>query len=502
MSDITPYSHHDDFHSLSSRLPRSPSSSIVTTTTASTYTGSYFDDGLDLVPPIQGIGATNTSFYMPPTQPRAQSAWNATIAQAVSGDIRCSLARIQGAGKLAVVCSDKEKENGRGWDVVRVPAPRQWGTFVIKGEDGVVVVVGPDGEFEAVGQGGPFEERQGWVRGKDTRRRRQGSGASGRKREEPQKTGPVGGWRDEGKREHGKCDDSQHGRQTARKLLTPIMESEKDEIGSPTRFFMSGGAGSLPSPSAASVATPSSRTASSLTKPMVPHAITWDTSPVASIEAWSEAVPVLGLDTWSKEEERSWDGTRIDEWGERSRGGSIKSSSTHRRPTVEKAADGSPTWQETYSIGEQVGDSGVGGVKRWGQDEESKSGSTRDGPSWDGFERAKSRSEASAAGSNPSEGSWAGSQATSGHGHGRQHRRFDASRHGSLGSGASSRRQGRDEWGGGGEQSDDGWASKRGSDKSWADESKGGNEISGDWGGTRTRVRITSRRGSGGGEWE
>jgi hypothetical protein len=436
MSDITPYSHHDDFHSLSSRLPRSPSSSIVTTTTASTYTGSYFDDGLDLVPPVQGIGSINTSFYTPLTQPRAQSAWNATIAQAVSGDIRCSLARIQGAGKLAVVCSDKDKENGRGWDVVRVPAPRQWGTFVIKGGDGVVVVVGPDGEFEAVGQGGPFEERQGWVRGKDTRRRRRGSGASGGKREEPQKTGSVGGWRDEGKREHGKCDDSQHGCQTARKLLTPIMESEQDEIGSPTRFFMSGGAGSLPSPSAASVATPSSRTASSLAKPMVPHAITWDTSPVASIEAWSEAVPVLGLDTWSQEKEGSC-----------------------------------------------------------------KSGSTRDGASWDGFERAKSRSEASAAGSDPSEGSWGGSQATSGHGHGRQHRRFDASRHGSLGSGASSRRQGRDEWSGGGEQSDDGWASKRGSDKSWADESKGGNEISGDWGGTRTRVRITSRRGSGGG-WE
>jgi hypothetical protein len=487
MSDITPYSHHDDFHSLSSRLPRSPSSSIVTTKTASTYTGSYFDDGLDLVPPIQGIGAIDTSFYAPPTQPRAKSAWNATIAQAVSGDIQRSLARIQGAGKLAVVCSDdKEKENGRGWDVVRVPAPRQWGTFVIKGGDGVVVVVGPDGEFEAVGQGGPFEERRGWVRSKDTRRRRRGSGASGRKREEPQKTGSVGGWRDGGKREHGKCDDSQHGRQTARKLLTPIMESEQDEIGSPTRFFMPGGAGSLPSPSAASVATPSSRTASSLTKPMVPHAITWDTSPVASIEAWSEAVPVLGLDTWSQEKEGSWGGTRVDEWGERSRGGSIKSSSTHRRPTVEKAADGSPTWQERYSIGEQVGGSGVGSVES---------------QSWDGFERAKSRSEASAAGSDPSESSWAGSQATSGHGHGRQHRHFDASRHGSLGSGASSRRQGRDKWSGGGEQSDDGWASKRGSDKSWADESKGGNEISGDWGGTRTRVRITSRRGSGGG-WE
>jgi hypothetical protein len=482
MSDITPYSHHDDFHSLSSRLPRSPSSSIVTATTASTYTGSYFDDGLDLVPPIQGIGAINTSFYTPRTQPRAKSAWNATIAQAISGDIQRSLARIQGAGKLAVVCSDKEKENGRGWDVVRVPAPRQWGTFVIKGGDGVVVVVGPDGEFEAVGQGGPFEERQGWVRGKDTRRRRRGSGASRGKREEPQKTGSVGRWGDEGKREHGKCDDSQYGRQTARKPLTPIMESGQDEIGSPTRFFMSGGAGSLPSPSAA---TPSSRTVSSLTKSMVPHAITWDTSPVASIEAWSEAVPVLGLDTWSKEKEGPWDGTRVDEWSERSRGGSIKSSSTHRRPMVEKAADGSPTWQETYTIGEQVGGSGVGSVKS---------------QSWDGFERAKSRSEASAAGSDPSEGSWGGSQATSGHGHGRQHRHFDASRHGSLGSGAS-RRQGGDEWGGGGERSDDGWASKRGSDKSWADESKGGNEISGDWGGTRTRVRITSRRGSGGG-WE
>lgn len=197
---LPPPSYIDDGASFPRRLrPLSPSSSTTSSfsTPTGAYTGSYIDDGLDLIPPNRspnknalathgGFGAPDPAFYTHRekrgTQPAEEAAvWTADIARAVAGDVSRSLAVMRGVAGVEVrpACgvsgSETETEKGekgkgrrrRRKGTVRVVPPRKWGVFVIKDGDGGIVVVGEDGEFEdhAGKKGGKMEMEKRWVRG-------------------------------------------------------------------------------------------------------------------------------------------------------------------------------------------------------------------------------------------------------------------------------------------------------------------------------------------------
>jgi len=53
-------------------------------------------------------------------------------------------------------------------DTVTIPMPPQWGTFVIKAEDGRVIVVDKDGEFDSGPQKAVSEQQRPWVKAAST----------------------------------------------------------------------------------------------------------------------------------------------------------------------------------------------------------------------------------------------------------------------------------------------------------------------------------------------
>ncbi|KAF1928358.1 uncharacterized protein M421DRAFT_5409 [Didymella exigua CBS 183.55] len=163
MSSTAP-SYIDDGRSFARRIPPADSSTnlsrwLKTTPlfpeTASAYTGSYIDDGLDLLPgSTPGFGRVDAKFYeAPKRRGKGSGAWNDDIARAVGGDIHRSLARMKGVAGVQVKRSETsvrgEKEHRERRGVVSVPAPLKWGTFVIKGDDGRVVVIDDRGEYDS-----------------------------------------------------------------------------------------------------------------------------------------------------------------------------------------------------------------------------------------------------------------------------------------------------------------------------------------------------------------
>ena len=119
MSDITPPSYIDDGQSFSRRLPSTSLANVshwlnsTRSDAASTYTGSYIDDGADLLlPTTPGFGKIDARFYKHKKHRNGEGegAWNHDIAQAISGDIAHSLAKLRGLAGLEV----KHPERGEG----------------------------------------------------------------------------------------------------------------------------------------------------------------------------------------------------------------------------------------------------------------------------------------------------------------------------------------------------------------------------------------------------
>lgn len=247
MSTLPPPSYIDDGASLHRRKPHTrhrhhhhqqPAS------TTSAYTGSFIDDGADMLPSRHkkhGFAPLNPHFYS--LRPRDHDStekkenkehiWTPAIQKAITGDIQRSLTRIQGVGDVRVrrvqteLHEEKGEEGGEeGEETVRVCLPRKWGAFVIR-EGERVVLVDEEGEFDSGSIKG--EERVGegkrWIRAASTAGEKDGK-RRGREKEK-EKDG-----RGEGK------------------VLTPVREEERASVGrdmeSSPAYFMSGGASGWP----------------------------------------------------------------------------------------------------------------------------------------------------------------------------------------------------------------------------------------------------------------
>ncbi|CAI9628705.1 unnamed protein product [Alternaria burnsii] len=290
MSSITPQSFVDDGGSFTKREPRGLDQRHVASWIASNkseisgYTGSFIDDGADMqLPPgvAPGFGPVDTRFYKQKKRKEArdgvETVWNDDVQKAISGDIQRNLEKIKGLGGLEVKrtdhdgCQDKkpgdqEKANK---DTVTVPVPPQWGTFVIKADDGRVIVVDKDGEFDSGPQKALSEQPKHWVKAASTvesaslakgavphsttMQRTSSRQTKERSKEKKQKSGSG---------KSVKNNRSRRSHLSSPKTLTPISESEYEEgylhsggedMGSPTGFMMTGGASGWPSSRATSV---------------------------------------------------------------------------------------------------------------------------------------------------------------------------------------------------------------------------------------------------------
>ncbi|KAF3054058.1 hypothetical protein E8E11_010862 [Didymella keratinophila] len=300
----TPPSYIDDGRSFTRRIPP-PSLANVShwlytthgfSNNSSTYTGSYIDDGLDLLPinasnnNTPGFGPIDRQFYKhKKRRDKTDGVWNDDIAHAISGDIHASLAKLNRVAGVEVkrpsANSKEEKrrsEEKRG--VVSVRAPLQWGTFVIKGDDGRVVVVDERGEYDSgvAGQREGKRESRRWVKA-----RRSPSPPAFEivpAVELPTKSASEEkGAKERRSKTHSgsKVRTSRTSREKRRpRALSPVRASVYDSndpvkpaAASPTDFFMTGGLSGWPSPSK-----PSRVSSPEPPSGIVPHAITWDTS--------------------------------------------------------------------------------------------------------------------------------------------------------------------------------------------------------------------------------
>jgi hypothetical protein len=292
MSSITPQSFVDDGGSFTKRIPRGLDQRHVarwiasSKSEASAYTGSFVDDGADMqLPPgvAPGFGPIDTRFYKQKKrkEPRdgVQTVWSDDVQKAISGDIQRNLEKIRELGGLEVKrtdrdgCQDKkpgDQEKVKK-DTVTVPMPPQWGTFVIKADDGRVIVVDKDGEFDSGPQKALSEQPKHWVKAASTVEsaslargpvphstpmHRTSSRQTKERSKEKQK-------QKSGSEKNVKNNKSRRSHLSSSKTLTSISESEYEEgylhsdgedMGSPTGFMMTGGASGWPSSRASSVA--------------------------------------------------------------------------------------------------------------------------------------------------------------------------------------------------------------------------------------------------------
>ncbi|KAG9193492.1 hypothetical protein G6011_03527 [Alternaria panax] len=288
MSSITPQSFVDDGGSFTKRVPRGLDPRHVASWIASNrsdtsaYTGSFIDDGADMHLPsgaAPGFGPIDTRFYKQKKRKEPKDgqgiAWNDDVQKAISGDIQRNLEKIRGLGALEVkqTDGDERQDEKSKKNTVTIPMPPQWGTFVIKADDGRVIVVDKDGEFDSGPQKAVSEEPKHWVkaappvetgspiRGLTPRSPPEHRTAS-RQANEHSKESRKQRSGSESKDKHKECRRSHH---SSPKILTPIPESDYEEgyllsggkdTGSPTDFMMTGGASGWPSSRATSVASP------------------------------------------------------------------------------------------------------------------------------------------------------------------------------------------------------------------------------------------------------
>lgn len=311
---------------------------------------------------------------------------------------------------------------------MRVPLPRMWGTFVIRGDDGRVIIVDREGEFDS---GVPkAEEARGkrWVKAQSTR--------SSVVLKEPSITlssPPRAG------REGAQSKKEKHGHSHRRKRphhshllspplepLMPIEESEYEEeyelscgedVASPTGFFMTGGASGWPSRAPTLTASPEK-----LEPPPRSPTSSWPTP----THSTTTSVASSKLD---RDETRSWtmDGLERSHRSESSHHSrrssksqtsrkqikddmSTRSYSTYKAPTVEEGRD---TCSESVPSFDPKGWSGSAREHRSTKSSVNSCRAASEN-SWDGFEKKKTASEVSVAGSGSERSSLRGRSRSSG----------------------------------------------------------------------------------------
>tara|TARA_R110002003_G_scaffold175_2_gene14155 strand:- start:22928 stop:24760 length:1833 start_codon:yes stop_codon:yes gene_type:complete len=605
MSSITPPSFVDDGGSFQKRTPHGLRPIHIATCidssdsdSASAYTGSYIDDGADMLYASKhgpGFGQINPRFYKQRKRKEGkEGAWNEDIQKAVAGDIQGSLEKMQRVTNLEFKRPGNEyevKESGRRRkkDTVTIPMPPRWGTFVIKAEHGRVIVIDEDGEFDSGPQMPAQQPPAKWVKAPstiDTPSLPQSPPKYSSARDKDRKR------KDKKKHKHLLL---------SAKSLTPIQESEYEigytpsvgeDLDSPTGFFMTGGASGWPSQPATPFASPTKSAkssqqsyASSPPKPASPVRSppgSWPSPPQSPSKTLISAS--TRHKTWGEQKSHSSSSSKHSRRsGQKDHDNvSTKSCSTYRPATVEDAPD---TSSENASILKEVAwggsqkhsDTGWGGsnngwegshksshkssrrsskaadnvswiasqpasdyhvetsVQNWVGDRvktiseasthKSRSRSHRSRShrshsqsishtpseqawepsakgseaSWDGYEKPKTLSEVSVAGTG-SERSWPESQASSRHGsrtssH-RNNRNHGSSRHDSQSGWEGSNRS----WGGSQKANVDGWTGDRmeseGGDEKYVNAYDEDNKtyLNENWGGVK--VRVGSRRES------
>lgn len=381
MSSITPPSFVDDGTSFQKRVPHRPHPAHIadwidsTGSDTLTYTGSFVDDGADMLHPINqapGFGPIDPRFYKQRKRKDAKDGvWNDDIQRAVAGDMQRSLARLRGIGNVEVKKPSDVIDKGKKKDTVTVPVPPKWGTFVIKGDDGRVIVVGEDGEFDSGVKAKDGDEQLGkWVKAPTT--------VSVVSKPAPKLS----------RSKHGKSRSKKDLLQSPIKELTAIPESEYEDIhqpsvvgkdlGSPTGFFMTGGASGWPSRAATSVASPAK------SKLVSRHSSTASPVKLASSThsppgAWPSPLPSPTRSTIVSERS-STKKASVNSWGERHSHRSdksdkswkkdvdtvsVRSHSTYKPVTVEDAADTSSSeiLKPVHDV--EWGGSHAGSAKSW-----------------------------------------------------------------------------------------------------------------------------------------
>ncbi|KAJ4377394.1 hypothetical protein N0V83_000219 [Neocucurbitaria cava] len=166
MSSITPPSYVDDGVSFAKRIPHRLDSKHIsrwidsTDSSTSAYTGSFIDDGADMLPPAHdtpGFGPINKRFYKPRKKKEDKDdVWNEDMQKAISGDMARNLAKIKDLGKMEVVKRRRGDRANEKKKPVTMFLPPKWGPFVIREENGRVTVIDEDGEFDS----GPLEDAE------------------------------------------------------------------------------------------------------------------------------------------------------------------------------------------------------------------------------------------------------------------------------------------------------------------------------------------------------
>jgi hypothetical protein len=565
MSSITPPSFFDDGSEFEKRIlhpTKWPKSSASDTTSA--YTGSYIDDGADMLLPDRhapGFGPINPNFYKQRKRSENENAaWNDDIQKAVAGDIGRSLEKMRGIGGVEVKRAD-EKERGykeKRKTTVTIPLPRKWGTFVIKADNGRVIVIDEEGEFDS----GPQMQQQQqqpqptkWVKAPTTVSLQPSSTTerSHRHKNKKKDLEPI-------------------------KSLTPIPESEYEDgsipsggekVISPTDFFMTGGANGWPSRTPSPIQSRQGTKNSSPLKPSSPIRSlpgSWPSPPHPPIKASEKSTGSASTQSWVEGKSRSSGKSRRSDRASKHDADNVstKTYSTYKPATVEDAPDTSsdhaslakvigwdgsqksktkaeswaesqkssnPSWDEdnqasehnwdgsnrsthksTHTtiqspheagvnvtwdppvvapniipqnwIGDNIKNSASSSSHRsrshrhhsHSKSRSHKSHSHSRAPSessWDGYEKPKTMSEVSVAGTgNGSERSWLGSQRASSHKSGSQHGGWGGSQTANVG----------------------GWGDRTDSDV--GDDEDDETDLNDSWSGVKVRVRSKSRRGS------
>lgn len=398
MSSITPASYVDDGISFNKRAPHglhpahiakwinSPASE-----TTSVYTGSYIDDGADMLDPNKhapGFGRIDPRFYKQRKSKENEKCgpWNNDIQKAIAGDMQRNLDKMKGIGRLEVRRSrgteDEEKKDKHGRkkrDTLTIPLPPKWGTIIIKGDDGRVFLIDEDGEeFDSGPAQAPVQQQPAkWVKAPTTIT-------------VPSLPSPSTTASD---RRHSRNKDGKHSTSRDKKskrspsmikALTPIPESEYEEgyqpsageeLMSPTGFFMTGGKDGWPARSITSLASPLPPTRSSRhSSPLTPNSPvrsppgSWPSPPLSESKTSSMLTSTKGSENgWglkkshrsrSNKKSGSHRSTRHD--GENI---SIKSRSTYRPAAVEDAPDSS---SDDASILKDEVWSGISAASDWG----------------------------------------------------------------------------------------------------------------------------------------
>jgi hypothetical protein len=390
MSSLPPPSFIDDGASFHARTRHAlPPSHRITSNDSDTsaYTGSYIDDGADmLLPPhhVPGFGPLDPRFYKQRKRQENsnEAVWNEDIKKAIEGDMQRSLEMMRGVADVEVRKADRSEERGQGKkgqetdkDTVTVSLPPKWGTFIIKQDNGRVIVIDEFGEFDS-GEVGDKEKGQiggKWVKAPSTVDVLEAASARSSHR----------------KKESGRHRTKHH---KPTKTLTSIPEYEYEEgsqlsegevVMSPTEFFMTGGAEGWPS-RPASVARRSRHTSPTSSKgPASPTRSppgAWPSPPQSftkSYTASSREPSIQGGEKISNRSHKTSPKELLIQWGEEKshrshrtpstswkQGGegdhvSIMSRSSYRPATVEEVLESSSETLE--SSFEAVGDEGWGG---------------------------------------------------------------------------------------------------------------------------------------------